>query len=54
MAGDLPGAVACMDEAQSLDTADRYVNYKCACYMIRNNMVAQAEDMASKFTRVMI
>lgn len=50
-AGDLAGAVQCMDEAQSLDTADRFVNYKCACYMIRNNQIEEAETMAAKFTR---
>ena len=42
----------CLDEAQSLDTADRYVNYKCAKYMLRANMVKPAEDMCAKFTRV--
>nr|XP_039262762.1 N-alpha-acetyltransferase 15, NatA auxiliary subunit-like [Styela clava] len=50
-AGDMPSSVKCMDEAQSLDTADRFVNYKCACYMIRNNQIEEAENMASKFTR---
>lgn len=50
-AGDMPSAVECMDEAQSLDTADRFVNYKCACYMIRNNKIEEAETMAAKFTR---
>ncbi|CAK8697492.1 unnamed protein product [Clavelina lepadiformis] len=49
--GDIAGAVACMDEAQSLDTADRFINCKCACYMIRNDMISEAEETASKFTR---
>ena len=50
--GDMSGAMASMDEAQSLDTADRFINCKCACYMIRNDMIAEAEEIASKFTRV--
>lgn len=41
-----------MDEAQSLDTADRFVNSKCAKYMLRANMIKEAEEMCSKFTRV--
>lgn len=49
--GDLYEAVKCLDEAQSLDTADRYINYKCSKYMLRANMIKQAEDIASKFTR---
>ena len=28
-----------MDEAQSLDTADRYINCKCAKYLLRANKV---------------
>ncbi|CAH1778361.1 unnamed protein product [Owenia fusiformis] len=50
-AGDIDEAVKCLDEAQSLDTADRYINSKCAKYMLRANMVKEAEDMCSKFTR---
>lgn len=41
-----------MDEAQSLDTADRFINSKCAKYMLRANMIKEAEEMCSKFTRV--
>ena len=41
-----------MDEAQSLDTADRYINSKCAKYMLRANLIQEAGDMCSKFTRV--
>ena len=40
-----------MDEAQSLDTADRYINCKTAKYMLRANQVKEAEEMCSKFTR---
>lgn len=50
-AGDIDQAHKLMDEAQSLDTADRYVNSKCAKYMLRANLIQDAADMCSKFTR---
>lgn len=50
--GNFYDAVKCLDEAQSLDTADRFVNYKCSKYMLRANMIKEAEDIAAKFTRV--
>lgn len=50
-AGELFEAVKCLDEAQSLDTADRYINYKCSKYMLRASMIKQAEEIASRFTR---
>jgi tetratricopeptide (TPR) repeat protein len=50
-AGDPEEAVRCLDEAQSMDTADRYINCKCAKYMLRANKVAEAEAMCGKFTR---
>lgn len=49
--GDIREAVQCLDEAQALDTADRYINSKCAKYMLRANMIKEAEEMCSKFTR---
>lgn len=49
--GDPEEAVKCVDEAQSLDTADRYLNSKCAKYLLRANKVVEAEEMCSKFTR---
>lgn len=49
--GNLREAAKWMDEAQSLDTADRFVNSKCAKYMLRANMIKEAEEMCSKFTR---
>lgn len=49
--GDIYEAVKWMDEAQSLDTADRFVNYKCSKYMLRANMIKEAEEIAGKFTR---
>lgn len=50
-AGDPLEAFRCLDEAQSLDTADRYINSKCAKYMLRANMVHEAEEICAKFTR---
>ena len=50
--GNVKEAAKWMDEAQSLDTADRFINSKCAKYMLRANMVKDAEEMCSKFTRV--
>ncbi|KAG1671753.1 N-alpha-acetyltransferase 15, NatA auxiliary subunit [Nymphon striatum] len=50
-AGDIDEAVKCLDEAQALDTADRYINSRCAKYMLRANMCTEAEEMCSKFTR---
>uniref|UniRef100_A0ABM5FZM3 N-alpha-acetyltransferase 16, NatA auxiliary subunit isoform X2 n=1 Tax=Pogona vitticeps TaxID=103695 RepID=A0ABM5FZM3_9SAUR len=49
--GNVKEAAKWMDEAQSLDTADRFINSKCAKYMLRANMVKDAEEMCSKFTR---
>ncbi|KAJ6221410.1 hypothetical protein RDWZM_007222 [Blomia tropicalis] len=40
-----------LEEAQSLDTSDRYLNSKCAKYLIRINKIKEAEEMCSKFTR---
>lgn len=53
-AGDIEEAMRLMDEAQSLDTADRYINSKCAKYMLRANLIQEASEMCSKFTRVSI
>lgn len=50
-AGDLVEAFKWVDEAQSLDTADRYINSKCAKYMLRANLVKDAEEICAKFTR---
>lgn len=51
-AGDVIEAYKWMDEAQGLDTADRYINSKCAKYMLRANLIKEAEEICSKFTRV--
>ena len=49
--GELEEAVECINEAQSLDTADRYLNAKCAKYMLRANKIKGAEEMSARFTR---
>lgn len=50
--GDAMEAYKWLDEAQGLDTADRYINSKCAKYMLRANLIKEAEETCSKFTRV--
>ncbi|XP_067000279.2 N-alpha-acetyltransferase 15, NatA auxiliary subunit [Anabrus simplex] len=50
-AGDVVEAYKWLDEAQGLDTADRYINSKCAKYMLRANLIKEAEETCSKFTR---
>uniref|UniRef100_A0A4W3KJG4 N-alpha-acetyltransferase 15, NatA auxiliary subunit a n=1 Tax=Callorhinchus milii TaxID=7868 RepID=A0A4W3KJG4_CALMI len=50
-AGNIKEAAKWMDEAQALDTADRFINSKCAKYMLKANLVKEAEEMCSKFTR---
>ncbi|XP_045778585.1 N-alpha-acetyltransferase 15, NatA auxiliary subunit isoform X2 [Maniola jurtina] len=50
-AGDPVSAYKWLEEAQAMDTADRYVNSKCARYMLRAGHVKRAEEMCSKFTR---
>ncbi|KAI1238626.1 hypothetical protein IHE44_0013363 [Lamprotornis superbus] len=50
-AGNIKEAARWMDEAQALDTADRFINSKCAKYMLKANSIKEAEEMCSKFTR---
>lgn len=50
-AGDPQEAYRWLDEAQSLDTADRYINSKCAKYMLRADLIKEAEETCAKFTR---
>ncbi|PIO65686.1 tetratricopeptide repeat protein [Teladorsagia circumcincta] len=52
-AGDYSEAARLMDEAQSLDTADRYINSKCAKYLLRAGQRERAEKMCAKFTRLL-
>uniref|UniRef100_A0A8C5HMP0 N(alpha)-acetyltransferase 15, NatA auxiliary subunit a n=1 Tax=Gouania willdenowi TaxID=441366 RepID=A0A8C5HMP0_GOUWI len=50
-AGNIKEAAQWMDEAQALDTADRFINSKCAKYMLKAGLIKEAEEMCSKFTR---
>ncbi|VDN33452.1 unnamed protein product [Dibothriocephalus latus] len=50
-AGDVVTASRWMEEAQSLDTADRFINALCTKYMVQAQRLEDAEAMASKFTR---
>ncbi|CAO4368453.1 unnamed protein product [Caenorhabditis nigoni] len=50
-AGDYDEAARWMEEAQSLDTADRYINGKCGKYLLRAKRPYEANKMLSKFTR---
>lgn len=52
--GNIKEAVRWMDEAQALDTADRFINSKCAKYMLKAGLVKEAEEMCAKFTRVSV
>ncbi|KAI1278745.1 N-alpha-acetyltransferase 16, NatA auxiliary subunit [Halotydeus destructor] len=49
--GNPEEAVLYIEEAQSLDTADRFLNSKCAKYLLRANKITESEEMCSKFTR---
>uniref|UniRef100_A0A8D3DV94 N-alpha-acetyltransferase 15, NatA auxiliary subunit a n=1 Tax=Scophthalmus maximus TaxID=52904 RepID=A0A8D3DV94_SCOMX len=50
-AGNIKEAARWMDEAQALDTADRFINSKCAKYMLKAGLIKEAEEMCTKFTR---
>ncbi|XP_069544927.1 N-alpha-acetyltransferase 15, NatA auxiliary subunit-like, partial [Brachyistius frenatus] len=49
-AGNIKEAARWMDEAQTLDTADPFINSKCAKYMLKAGLVKEAQEMCSKFT----
>jgi len=49
--GDSGKASEFMDYAQSLDTADRYLNCKCTKYLLENCEVEAASKMCERFTR---
>lgn len=40
-AGDPVKAYECLEEAQAMDTADRYINSKCAKYMLKANLIKE-------------
>ncbi|CAI2349831.1 unnamed protein product [Caenorhabditis sp. 36 PRJEB53466] len=50
-AGDVDEAARWMEEAQNLDTADRYINGKCGKYFLRAKRMDDAQKMLAKFTR---
>lgn len=43
-----------MEEARTLDTADRYVNCKCVKYLFRIDEIDKAVETAGLFTRVCV
>lgn len=43
-----------MNEARELDLQDRFINSKCAKYLLRADRVEEAEKTISLFTRVCI
>lgn len=49
--GDFEAASQWMEEARSLDTADRFVNSKCVRYLLRICEVEQGVETAGLFTR---
>ncbi|KAI6233613.1 hypothetical protein M3Y99_00897600 [Aphelenchoides fujianensis] len=50
-AGDPKNASVQMEFAQSLDTADRYLNCKCTKYLLEAGFVEEASKMCERFTR---
>lgn len=50
-AGSLHEATRWMDEGRSLDTADRYVNSKCAKYTLRCNDIKKSVELCGLFTK---
>ncbi|KAI1315077.1 N-alpha-acetyltransferase 16, NatA auxiliary subunit [Mortierella claussenii] len=50
-AGDLLGAVDSVNEARELDLQDRFINSKCAKYMLRADKMKDAEETVVLFAR---
>ncbi|KAF8886487.1 NMDA receptor-regulated protein 1-domain-containing protein [Infundibulicybe gibba] len=50
-AGDLFGAVRCLDEARLLDGQDRFLNTKSAKYRLRAGFIEEASDILGLFTK---
>jgi len=48
---DLKQAVECLQEAQSMDTSDRFLGCKLAKYMLRAGMIDKAVEMMGNFTK---
>lgn len=51
-AGDEVGAMNAMQEARELDGQDRFLNSKCAKYLVRAEKVKEAEEVLGLFTKV--
>ncbi|KAG6833055.1 hypothetical protein H0H87_012066 [Tephrocybe sp. NHM501043] len=50
-AGDLYGAAKCVNDARLLDGQDRFLNTKCAKYLLRAGCVEEANAMLGLFTK---
>jgi Flp pilus assembly protein TadD len=50
--GDAVGAMEAMKDARALDGQDRFLNSKCAKYLLRADRVEEAEAVAGLFTKV--
>lgn len=51
-AGDYFGAARCLNEARLLDGQDRFLNTKCAKYLLRAGMIEEASSVLGLFTKV--
>ena len=51
-AGDPLGAAGCVNEARLLDGQDRFLNTKCAKYLLRAGLVEEASPILGLFTKV--
>lgn len=51
-AGDPFGAARCVDESRILDGQDRFLNTKCAKYLLRAGLVDEASAILGLFTKV--
>ncbi|OMJ78993.1 hypothetical protein SteCoe_21075 [Stentor coeruleus] len=49
--GQIDKAAQSAEEARTLDYADRYLNNKAAKYLLRNNMITEAEEVMSVFSK---
>lgn len=53
-AGDFLGGARCVNEARLLDGQDRFLNTKCAKYLLRAGMVEEASAILGLFTKVRV
>jgi tetratricopeptide (TPR) repeat protein len=52
--GDIAGASDAMEEARQLDGQDRFLNWKVAKYLLRQDKCAEAQDILGLFTKVFL